>query len=93
MYVFDRTYSTLFDKDVYFLGSPIGFVDKCNFLVFSISRDILNRDIQSSINTFNRKCIEVRLYFSILNSLDGYLNMKIQVYYNTIHSYYIYILF
>ena len=64
---FDRTYSTLFDKDVHFLGSPIGFVDKCKFLGFSISRDILNRDIQSSINTFNRKCNEVRLDFSILN--------------------------
>ena len=62
---FDRTYSTLFDKDVHFLGSPIGFVDKCKFLGFSISRD---RDIQSSINTFNRKCNEVRLDFSILNS-------------------------
>ena len=23
MYVFDRTYSTLFDKDVQFMGSPI----------------------------------------------------------------------
>ena len=65
---FYRTYSTLFDKDVHFLGSPIGFVDKCTFLGFSISRDILNRDIQSSINTFNRKCNEVRLDFSILNS-------------------------
>ena len=50
------------------MGSPIGFVDRCKFLGFSISRDILNRDIQSSINTFNRKCNEVRLYFSILNS-------------------------
>ena len=27
------------------------------------------------------------------HDLDGYLNMKIQVYYNTINSYYIYILF
>ena len=59
MYVSDRTYSTLFDKDVHFMGSPICFVDKCNFLGFSISRDILNRDIQSSINTFNRKCNEI----------------------------------
>ena len=50
---FDRTHSTLFDKDIQFMGSPIGFVDKCNFLGYSISRDILNRDIQSSINTFN----------------------------------------
>ena len=38
---FDRTHSTLFDKDIQFMGSPIGFVDKCNFLGFSISRDIL----------------------------------------------------
>ena len=37
-------------------------------LGFSLSRDILNRDIQSLINTFNRKCNEVRLGFSILNS-------------------------
>ena len=37
------------------------------FLGLSISRDILNRDIQSSINTFNRKCNEVSLDFSILN--------------------------
>ena len=65
---FYRTYSTLFDKDGQFMGSPICFVDKCTFLGFPISRDILNRDIQSSINTFNRKCIEVRLYFTILNS-------------------------
>ena len=65
---FDRTHSTLFDKDIQFMGSPIGFVDKCKFLGFSISRDILNRDIQSSINTFNRKCNEVSLDFSILNS-------------------------
>ena len=69
MYVFDRTHSTLFDKDIQFMGSPIGFVDKCKFVDFSISRDILNRDIQSSINTFNSKCNEVRLDFSILNSL------------------------
>ena len=26
--IFDRTYSTLFDKDVHILGSPIGFVLK-----------------------------------------------------------------
>ena len=65
---FDRTHSTLFDKDIQLMGSPIGFVDKCKFLGFSISRDILNRDIQSSINTFNRKCNEVSLDFSILNS-------------------------
>ena len=66
---FDRTHSTLFDKDTQFMGSPICFVDKCIFLGFSISRDILNRDIQSSINTFNRKCNEVRrLDFTILNS-------------------------
>ena len=39
MFVFYRTYSTLFDKDV-------------QFSISSISRDILNRDIQSSINTF-----------------------------------------
>ena len=44
------------------------FVDKYKFLGFSISRDILNRDIQSSINMLNRKCNEVRLDFSILNS-------------------------
>ena len=67
MYVFYRTYSTLFDKYVLFMGSSICFADKCKCLGFSISRDILNRDIQSSINTFNRKCNEVRLYFSILN--------------------------
>ena len=60
---FYRTYSTLFDKDVQFMGSPICFVDKCIFLGFSISRDILNRDIQLSINTFNRKCNEVRFDF------------------------------
>ena len=65
---FYKTYSTLFDKDVQFMGSPIGFVDKCYIVCFSISRDILNRDIKSSINTFNRKCNEVRLDFSILNS-------------------------
>ena len=38
-----------------FMGSPICSVDKCIFLGFSISCDILNRDIQSSINTFNIK--------------------------------------
>ena len=65
---FYRTHSTLFVKDIQFMGSPIGFVDKCKFLGFSISRDIFTRDIQSSINTFNRKCNEVSLDFSILNS-------------------------
>ena len=68
MYVFYITYSTLFDKDVQFIGSPICFVDKCKFVGFSISRDKLNRDIHSSINTFNRKCNEVRLDFSIWKS-------------------------
>ena len=43
MYVFDRTYSTLFDKDVLFIGSSMCFVDKCKLLGFSLSRDILNR--------------------------------------------------
>ena len=28
---FYRTYSTLFDKDVQFMGNPICFVDKCKF--------------------------------------------------------------
>ena len=65
---FYRTYSTVFDKDVHFLGSPLGFVDKCKCLGFSISRDILNREIQSSISMFNRKCNKVSLDFSILNS-------------------------
>ena len=64
---FDRTYSTLFDKDVQFMEALYVFY-KCIFLGFSISRDILNRDIQSSINTFNRKCNEVILDVSILNS-------------------------
>ena len=68
MYILYITCSTLFDKNVQFMGSPICFVDKCKYLGCSISRDILNRDIQSSINTCNRKCNEVRLYFSILNS-------------------------
>ena len=69
MYVFYRTCSSLFDKDVQFMGSPtVCFVDKCKFLGFSISCDIFNRDILSSINTFNRKSNEVRLDFSILNS-------------------------
>ena len=67
VWFFVRTYSTLLDKDVHYLGSLIGFVDKCKFVGFSISLDILNRDIQSSINTFTRKCKEVRLDFSILN--------------------------
>ena len=48
------------------MGSTIYLVDKCKFLGFSISRNILNRDIQSSINTFNTKCNEVRLDFSNL---------------------------
>ena len=65
---FYRTHGTLFDKDIQFTGNPIGFVDKCKFLGFTISRDILNIDIQSSINTFNRKCNDVSLDFSILNS-------------------------
>ena len=38
------------------------------FVCFSISRNILNRDMQSSMNMFNRKCNKVRLDFSILNS-------------------------
>ena len=31
---FDRTHSTLLDKDIQFMGSPIGFVDKYNFFRF-----------------------------------------------------------
>ena len=57
MYVF--LWNTLFDKDIQFMGSPISFLDKCKFLGFSISRDILNRDKQSSINIFNIKCNKV----------------------------------
>ena len=63
MYVFYRTYSTLFDKDVQFMGNPICYVDKYKILGFSISHDILNRDIQSSINTFNRKCMRLDQIF------------------------------
>ena len=48
--------------------SPICIVDKCKFIGLSISCNILNGDIQSSINTFNRKCNELRLDFSIFNS-------------------------
>ena len=60
---FYRTHSTLFDKDTQIMGNPIGFVDKCKFLCFSISPDILNRDTQSSINTFNRKCMKLDYIF------------------------------
>ena len=42
---FYRTYSTLFEKYVQFMGSPICFINNCIFLGFSISRDIFNRDI------------------------------------------------
>ena len=52
-----------YSASVQFMGSPICFVDKYKFLGLSISRDILNRDIQLSINTFNRKCNEVRFDF------------------------------
>ena len=50
MYVFDITYSTLFDKDVKFMGSPICFDDQCTFLSYSISRDILKL-----IEIYNRR--------------------------------------
>ena len=44
-----------------------------------------------------RLCVNNMILINIVcinyNIMDGYLNMKIQVYYNTIHSYYIYILF
>ena len=43
-------------------------------------------------------CIILQIYIYLINRLmhnrfDGYLHMKIQVYYNTIHAYYIYIIF
>ena len=45
------------------MGSPICFIDKCKFLGLSISRDILNRDIQSSINTFNKNVMKLEYIF------------------------------
>ena len=54
---FNRTDSILFDKDVH-----ICFVDKCKFLGFFISRDILNRDIQSSIKRLIEIVMKIRFF-------------------------------
>ena len=50
----NKTNSIWFDKDVHFMRSLICFVGKCKYIGFSISRDILNRDIiLSTINILN----------------------------------------
>ena len=46
---FNTTYTNLFDEDVQFMGSPIFLLINEFFLGFSISRDILNRDINSKL--------------------------------------------
>jgi hypothetical protein len=65
---FDKNKQTFFNKDVQFMNKRVEFVEKCRLLGSMISRDILDRDISSSVNTFNRKCNELKMDFSILSS-------------------------
>ncbi len=65
---FDKDQSVLFDKDIHFMGKRIEFVDKCKLIGTIITRNILVRDMTSTINTFNRKCNELNMDFAQLSS-------------------------
>ena len=53
---------------VIFNNESIEFVKECCLLGFKISTDVLNRNIEATIQTFYRKCHEVRFDFSMLSS-------------------------
>ena len=53
---------------VIFKNESIEFVKECCLLGFKISTDVLNRNIDATIQTFYRKCNEVRFDFSMLSS-------------------------
>ena len=48
--------------------SLLAFIKECCLLRFEISTDILNRNIDATIQTFYRKCNEVRFDFPMLSS-------------------------
>ena len=52
---------------VIFKNESIEFVKECCLLGFKISTDVLNRNIDATIQTFYRKCNEVRFDFSMLS--------------------------
>ena len=53
-----HTNLTVSEEPIYFMGKHIEFVTKCKLLRVSITSDILERDIQSTVFTFNRNhCI------------------------------------
>ena len=53
---------------VIFKNESIEFVKECCRLGFKISTDILNRNTDATIQTFYRKCNQVRFDFSMLSS-------------------------
>ena len=53
---------------VIFKNESIGFVKESCLLRIKISTDVLNRNIDAAIQTFHRKCNEVRFNFSMLSS-------------------------
>ena len=53
---------------VIFKNESIEFVKECCLLGFKISTDLLNRNIDATIQTFYRKCNKVRFDFSMLSS-------------------------
>ena len=48
--------------------SLLAFIKECCFLRFEISTDVLNRNIDATIQTFYRKCNEVQFDFPMLSS-------------------------
>ncbi len=65
---FTNNQNELYDKEIYFMDRKIDFVEKCKFLGSIITTNISDRDVASTINTFNRKCNEINMDFSQLSS-------------------------
>ena len=53
---------------VLFKNESVEFVKECCLLGFKISTDVLNRNIDATIQTFYKKCNVVRFDFSMLSS-------------------------
>ena len=65
---FNKSKDIPYDNEIYFMGQKIDFVEKCKFLGSVLCKDILDRDINSTIHTFYRKYNEIKLDFSMLSS-------------------------
>lgn len=67
---FDNSYgkNNLYNRNIQFMDNDIDFVDKCILLGVHISRNIFDKDIHSTVNTFYRKCNEVKMDFAGLTS-------------------------